>query len=72
MTDTPSDPQGHREAPTRDTDEQPRLDIRRDVLTPDLRSRAEDQGRDPEEVDPISDDQNSLRLASLGGSTSLD
>ncbi len=53
-------------------DDQPQLDVRRGVLMPDLRARAADQGRDPEEVDPIADDEDALRLASLGGSASLD
>ena len=38
---------------------------------PDLRKRAEGEGRDPEEVDPLADDEDAMRLASLGGSTSL-
>lgn len=71
MTHTPSDAQGHPEPLTHDTEQQPQLEIRRDVLTTDLRARAEEQGRDPEEVDPISEDENALRLASLGGSSRL-
>ena len=33
-------------------------------LMPDLRGRAEDQGRDPEEVDPVTLDEDELRRLS--------
>ncbi|MBW3559082.1 MAG: hypothetical protein KY446_08450 [Proteobacteria bacterium] len=69
---TPADTQAHRDGDHVPADDQLQLDVRRDVLRPDLRARAEDQGRDPEEVDPIADDEDALRLASLGGSASLD
>ena len=69
---TPADTQAHRDADHVPANDQPQLDVRRDVLMPDLRARAEHEGRDPEEVDPIMDDEDALRLASLGGSTNLD
>lgn len=69
---TPSDLQAHRDGDHVPSDDQPQLEIRHDVLMPDLRGQAEAQGRDPEEVDPMVDDEDALRLASLGGSTSLD
>lgn len=73
MTDTPADVQGHPHPDGRvPRDGQPQLDARRDVLAPDLRRRAEAQGRDPEEVDPVSADEAALRRDSLGGSSSLD
>jgi hypothetical protein len=70
-TNTPADAQGHREGENRERP-QTQLDLRRDVLMPDLRGRAVAEHRDPEEVDPISDDEDALRLASLGGSSNLD
>jgi hypothetical protein len=48
------------------------LETKHDVLMPDLRKQAEDTGRDPEELDPLADDEDAGRRASLGGSTSLD
>lgn len=73
MTDTPADTSGFVPAAHRSRDgEEPRLETQRDVLTPDLRARTEAEGRDPEEVDPIEDDEATLRRASLGGSTALD
>ena len=69
---TPADTQAHRDGDHVPSDDQQQLDVRRDVLMPDLRARAEHEGRDPEEVDPIMDDEDALRLASLGGSTNLD
>lgn len=69
---TPSDTQAHRDADHVPSDDAQQLDLRRDVLMPDLRTRAEDQGRDPEEVDPISDDEDAMRLTSLGGASALD
>jgi len=70
---TPADVQAHRDADHVPGDSQPQqLDVRHDVLMPDLRLRAEKEGRDPEEVDPLADDEDALRLASLGGHTSLD
>ena len=71
MPHTPADVQG-RPGPNRRHEDEPALEVRRDVLTPDLRAEAEDQGRDPEEVDPVSEDEDALRRASLGGTTSLD
>ena len=67
MTDTPADTQARPNPDHRSTHEEPTLDIRRDVLTPDLRDRAQKQGRDPEEVDPITDDEDALRRSTLGG-----
>jgi len=71
MPATPADVQG-RPGPNRRHDEEPALEVRQDVLTPDLRQQAKEQGRDPEEVDPLTDDEDALRRASLGGATSLD
>jgi hypothetical protein len=48
------------------------LETKHDVLMPDLRARAEMDGRDPEELDPMSDDEDAGRRDSLGGSTGLD
>jgi hypothetical protein len=45
-------------------EEDPVLEVRNDVLAPDLRAAAEAQGRDPEEVDPLLDDEAALRRAS--------
>lgn len=71
MSDTPADAQGRSHPDHRDEGDEPSLEIRRDVLMPDLRKTAEDQGRDPEEVDPILDDEEHGRLDSLGGTTGL-
>lgn len=67
MINTPADVQGRANADHRNTDETSTLEVRRDVLTPDLRDRAERQGRDPEEVDPVRDDEDALRRSTLGG-----
>lgn len=72
VSSSPADAQGHRDADIRPEGEEPQLEVRRDVLMPDLRARAEDQGRDPEEVDPLAIDEDTLRLASLGGRSKLD
>lgn len=69
---TPADTQAHRDADHLEHDRPPQLELRRDVLMPDLRGRATAEGRDPEEVDPLADDEDALRLASLGGTSSLD
>lgn len=71
MTDTPADAQGRAHPDHRDASDEPKLDIRRDTLTPDLRQRAVDQGRDPEEVDPLSDDEDAFRRDAFGGQTDL-
>lgn len=68
----PADTQGHPDPDHRHPDTQQQLDVEHDVLMPDLRRQAVSQGRDPEEVDPLSDDEDALRLNSLGGSTNLD
>jgi len=70
MPDFPADAQG-RPGPNRRHDEEPQLDVRRDALTPDLRAQAEARGLDPEEVDPLTDDEETLRRASMGGSANL-
>ncbi len=72
MPDTPADAQSHRPTDHRHPDRTRRLDVQNDVLTPDLRTRAEDQGRDPEEVDPLTADEDALRRESLGGTSGLD
>lgn len=69
---TPADAQSRPHAGQVPANDEPQLDVRRDVLMPDLRARAEHEGRDPEEVDPIVEDEDTLRLASLGGSTNLE
>jgi hypothetical protein len=69
---SPADAQAHRDAEHIPVQDEPQLEVRRDALMPDLRARAEHQGRDPEEVDPLFDDEDAMRLDSLGGSTKLD
>ncbi len=64
MTDTPADAQGRPHPNYREVDDQPLLEVRNDVLAPDLRAQAEAQGRDPEEVDPLVEDEETLRRAS--------
>ena len=71
MTDSAADNQAQPNPDHRVRDDEPQLELRRDVLTLDLRERAVEQGRDPEEVDPLSDDEDALRRASLGGTTRL-
>ena len=69
----PADVQAHRDADHRRPDDRQQLDVKRDVLMPDLRKEAKAHGQDPEEVDPLlAQDENALRLASLGGSTNLE
>ena len=73
MSDSPADTAGRvssRRKPRGSED--PVLETQHDVLTIDLRARAEAEGRDPEEVDPLSDDEDAFRRDSLGGSTNLD
>jgi hypothetical protein len=69
----PADPQGHRDGDRRHPDDRRQLEVKRDVLMPDLRKDARAHGQDPEEVDPLlAQDEDALRLTSLGGSTNLD
>ena len=67
MTDTPADPQG-RPHPDRPPDERleptPTSDHNPGGLMPDIRGRAAEQGRDPEEVDPLTLDEDRLRRMS--------
>ena len=72
FSSSPADSQAHRDADNLREGEAPKLEIRRDVLMPDLRARAEEEGRDPEEVDPLLVDEDALRLDSLGGRSKLD
>lgn len=72
MSDTPADAAGRTPRNHRSRGPEPALETDRDALMPDLRARAEDQGRDPEEVDPIENDEDAGRRDSLGGSTGLD
>jgi hypothetical protein len=72
ISKSPADAQAHRDADVRPEGEAPKLQLKRDVLMPDLRSRAQDEGRDPEEVDPLYIDEDALRLDSLGGRSKLD
>ena len=69
---TPADTQSRPHDGQKQSNDKQQLDVRRDVLMPDLRARAEREGRDPNEVDPMSDDEDTLRLTSLGGSAALD
>ena len=65
MTDTPADPRG-RPNPDRRPDELPKPLSNHNPggLMPDIRGRAAEQGRDPDEVDPLTDDEDRLRRAS--------
>lgn len=72
MPDTPADAQSQPQTDHRHPDGTRQLDVRNDVLTPDLRTRAEEEGHDPEEVDPLTDDEDALRRTSLGGTSGLD
>jgi hypothetical protein len=67
MSDTPADPQG-RPHPDRREDERlaptPVSKHNPGGLMPDIRGRAAEQGRDPDEVDPLADDEDHLRRAS--------
>lgn len=72
MPNTPADAQAHPQTDHRHPDRKRQLEVRNDVLTPDLRKRAEVQGGDPEEKDPLTHDEDALRRDSLGGTSSLD
>ena len=72
MTNTPADPQSHPQTDHRHPDRTRQLDVQDEVLTPDLRTRTEEEGRDPDEVDPLINDEDALRRTSLGGTSSLD
>ena len=67
MTDIPADPKG-RPHPDRRPDARleptPASSHNPGGLMPDIRGRAAEQGRDPEEVDPLTDDEDRLRRAS--------
>jgi hypothetical protein len=67
MSDTPADPQG-RPHPERRPDERleptPTTPHNPGGLMPDIRGKAAEQGRDPNEVDPLLDDEESLRRMS--------
>lgn len=72
MSDTPADAAGRTPRNHRSRGPAPVLDTERDVLMPDLRERARKEGRDPDEVDPMSLDEDAGRRDGLGGSTGLD
>ena len=72
MSDSPADPAGRTPRAHKNRGPDPVLETQHDVLMPDLRARAEEEGRDPEEVDPLADDEDALRRASLGGDANLD
>jgi hypothetical protein len=72
MIDSPADAAGRTPRAHKPRGPDQVLETKHDVLMPDLRKQAEDTGRDPEELDPLADDEDAGRRASLGGSTSLD
>ena len=72
MKNSPADAAGRVPRARKPRGSKPRLQFRHDVLTPDLRAEAVAQGRDPEEVDPLTDDEDALRRATLGGDANLD
>ena len=66
MTDSPADPEGrpHPDRRAPELEPEPVSPNNPGGLMPDIRGKAVAEGRDPEEVDPLQDDEDRLRRAS--------
>jgi len=64
MTDIPADAQGRPHPDRRQHEPTPASGHNPGGLMPDIRGKAAEEGRDPEEVDPVVDDEDHLRRAS--------